>query len=75
MYHNPMSRQRLSLEQASGIAVQQIPGQIIYTDMDMEDGTLVYEIFIMTPENWIYEVKVAANTGRIIKIEQETDFD
>lgn len=42
--------------------------------MDLEHGVFVYEVFILTAENRIYEVEVNANTGNIIKIEEE-DFD
>lgn len=41
--------------------------------MDMENGMLVYEIFIRTPRNRIFEVEVIARTGRIKKIEEEKD--
>ncbi|WP_419962272.1 PepSY domain-containing protein [Psychrobacillus sp. BM2] len=57
------------------VAVQTVPGQIVNVDLDMEDGILVYEVFIMTQNNKIFEVEVHARTGSIIKIEQENDFD
>ncbi|WP_368655006.1 PepSY domain-containing protein [Ornithinibacillus sp. 4-3] len=69
-----MYRQRLTAQQAQEIALQRIPGQILHVDMDLEHGVFVYEVFILTAENRIYEVEVNANTGNIIKIEEE-DFD
>ncbi|WP_240339655.1 PepSY domain-containing protein [Halobacillus ihumii] len=69
-----MFRQRLTMEQAQDIALQRIPGQILHIDMDLEHGVLVYEIFILTSQNRVYEVEVHASNGNIIKIEQE-DFD
>lgn len=69
-----MLRQRLTLQQAQNIAVQRIPGQVIHVDMDLEHGVLVYEIFILTSQNRVYEVEINANNGNIIKVEQE-DFD
>ena len=72
---NPMSGQRITIEQAMNIALQRIPGQIVHVDLDMEDGILVYEVFIMTQSNQIFEVEVHARTGTIMKIEQENDFD
>jgi len=72
---NPMYRQRISIQQAKQIALQRIPGRVLHANMDMENGTLVYEIFILTPHNRIYEVEVIARTGRIKKIEEENDFD
>jgi uncharacterized membrane protein YkoI len=43
--------------------------------MDLENGVLVYEVFILTPENRIFEVEILAKSGRIIKIDEENDFD
>ncbi|HET7657424.1 MAG TPA: PepSY domain-containing protein [Bacillales bacterium] len=74
MYESSMSRQRLTVQQARDIALQRIPGQIIHVDMDLEHGVLVYEIFILTAQNRVYEVEVNANSGTIIKIEEE-DLD
>lgn len=71
----PSYNQRISLQQAMQIAIQRVPGQVIHYGMDMENGTLVYEIFIMTPQNRIYEVEVNAKTGTIRKIEEENDVD
>lgn len=70
-----MYGQRITIEQAMNIALQRVPGQIVHVDLDMENGILVYEIFIMTSNNQIFEVEVHAKTGAIIKIEQEDDFD
>lgn len=71
----PSNNQRVSLQYAMQIAMQRVPGQIIHYGMDMENGTLVYEIFILTAQNKIYEVEVNAKTGAIRKIEEENDFD
>lgn len=63
------------MQEAMQIALQRIPGQILYVDMEMENGTLIYEFFILTQQNRIFEVEVNSRTGRIIKIEEEDDFD
>lgn len=41
----------------------------------MEDGLLVYEVYIITPSNQVFEVEVHAKTGNVIRIDQEDDFD
>ncbi|GAA0595195.1 hypothetical protein GCM10009001_09150 [Virgibacillus siamensis] len=69
-----MFRQKLSVQQAQDIALQRVPGQIFHVDMDLEHGVFVYEIFILTSENRVYEVEVNGSTGNIIKVELE-DFD
>lgn len=72
---NPTYGQRISVEQATQIALQQIPGQVMHVDLDMENGVLVYEVFILTAQNNIFEVEVNARTGAIVEIEQENDHD
>jgi uncharacterized membrane protein YkoI len=72
---NPIYGQRITLEQAMSIALQRISGEIVHVDLDMEDGILVYEVFIMSPNNQIFEVEIHARTGNILKVEQENDID
>lgn len=66
-------RQRISSKQAQEIALSRIPGQIVHVDLDLDHGVLVYEIYILTPQNRIYEVEVSARTGAVLKIELEND--
>ena len=76
-YSNPahMHRQRITMQQAKEIALQRVPGQVMHVDMDLENGVLVYEVFIMTPQGVIYEVEILAKNGKILKIDQENDND
>lgn len=76
--HNPMylqNNQRISVQQAQQIALGRVPGQIIHVDLDMENGILIYEVYIMTLQNRVYQVEINAKTGRILKVEQENDDD
>jgi uncharacterized membrane protein YkoI len=75
-YNNqtPLYRQRLTMQQAQEIALQRVPGQVLHVDMYMEHGVLVYEFFILTNQNRIYEVEINAKTGKILKVEEE-DLD
>ncbi|MBO0999650.1 PepSY domain-containing protein [Bacillus sp. SD075] len=59
------------MQQAQEIALQRVPGQVLHVDMDMEHGVLVYEFFILTNQNRIYEVEINAKTGRIMIVEEE----
>ncbi|GIP06404.1 MULTISPECIES: PepSY domain-containing protein [Paenibacillus] len=76
-YHVPgrVTRQRVSMQQAQEIALARVPGQIVHVDMELEHGVLVYEIFIMTSDNRLFEVEVLAKSGRILKVEEEDDED
>ena len=76
-YHVPgrVTRQRISMQQAQEIALARVPGHIVHVDMELELGVLVYEIFIMTSDNRLFEVEVLAKSGRILKVEEEDDED
>ncbi|GGA27341.1 hypothetical protein GCM10011384_15830 [Psychrobacillus lasiicapitis] len=69
---NPMQMQRITIEQAMQVARRQVPGQVIHVDLDMENGLLVYEVFISTAEGRVYQVDVNAKTGVIVDIDQES---
>lgn len=74
-YQMPMYRQRITKQQAERIALRRVPGQVLHVDMDLENGVLVYEVFIMTSQGRIFEVEILAKNGQIIKVDQENDFD
>ncbi len=76
-YNNPasMNRQRITKQQAQEIALQRVPGKVLHVDLDLENGVLVYEVFILTSDNRIFEVEILAKSGRILKVDQENDFD
>ncbi|MCM3786253.1 PepSY domain-containing protein [Neobacillus mesonae] len=66
-------RQRLTTEQAKEIALAQVPGQVVHVDMELERGVLVYEFFILTADNRLFEVEVLAKSGKIVKVEEEDE--
>ncbi|MCM3494812.1 PepSY domain-containing protein [Paenibacillus lactis] len=63
------------MQQAQEIALARVPGRIVHVDMELEHGVLVYEVFILTSENRLFEVEVLAKSGRILKIEEEDGED
>lgn len=76
--HNPMyvqNNQRISVQQAQQIAFSRVPGQILHVNLDMENGILIYEVYVMTPQNIVCQVEINAKTGNILKVEQENDDD
>ncbi|MCP1356604.1 PepSY domain-containing protein [Aneurinibacillus migulanus] len=44
-------------------------------DLEIKDGILIYEVIVVTPKNKIYEIDIHANTGQILKVEKENDYD
>jgi len=48
-----------------------VPGDHLETELEYDDGRLVYEFKILRAGGRIQEVEVDAATGRIIKIEDD----
>ncbi|KOP64806.1 peptidase M4 [Bacillus sp. FJAT-18019] len=70
-----VTQQRITMQQAQEIALARVPGQIVHVDMDLEHGVMVYEIFIQTADNRLFEVEILARSGRILSVEEEDDVD
>lgn len=66
-WQNPRYR-RISMMQATEIALQQVPGEVVKAELEFDDGVLQYEIEIRTSEGIKYEVKVDAVTGEILRV-------
>ena len=66
-WQNPQYR-RISIDQAIQIGLQQVPGQVVKAELEVEDGLLMYEIKIRTNEGHKYEVEIDANTGNVVKV-------
>lgn len=67
--HLPAWNRRISIEEAIGIALQQVPGQVVKVELEHEQGILVYEIEIVTQQGVKYEVAVDVNTGGVVSVE------
>lgn len=62
----------LDMQEATRIVLTQFPNaRILETELDTEDGRLVYEVELITAEGQKKEVHVNATTGRIEKIEHD----
>ena len=66
-WQNPQYR-RISMDQAMQIALQQVPGQVVKAELEVEHGIVIYEIEIRTHEGHKYEVEIDANTGNVLKV-------
>lgn len=56
------------MEQANEIALQRVPGQVVKSELEFDDGILIYEVDIRTMEGHKYEVKIDAVTGEVLKV-------
>lgn len=48
-----------------------VPGKLIETKLENDDGRIMYDLKILRPEGRVQEVEVDAATGRIVKIEDD----
>lgn len=66
---------RISMDRAIAIAQKQVPGggRVKKAELDRERGRLVYEIEIVTRERKEYDIKVDAQTGKIVSRRVEWD--
>lgn len=66
-WQHPQYR-RISMEQANEIALQRVPGQVVKSELEFDDGMMIYEVDIRTVEGYKYEVKIDAVTGEVLKV-------
>lgn len=59
------------LEEIIAILREKIPGQLLETELEYEDGVLVYDFKILRPGGKVQEVEVHPSTGRILKVEDD----
>lgn len=58
----------ISMDEANEIALKRVPGKIVKSELEFDDGQLLYEIDIRTEEGQKFEVKVDAVTGEILRV-------
>ena len=49
----------------------QVPGKVIEVELEDEDGSLVYDLKVLSPQGRLQEIEVNAATGKILKIEDD----
>ncbi|MBD7985721.1 PepSY domain-containing protein [Sporosarcina sp. Sa2YVA2] len=64
---------KITEEAATKIALEKVPGTIDEVELEDEDGTIVYEFEIVSEDGTEQEVKVDANTGKIVKVEADDE--
>ncbi len=61
----------LPLEQIIERARQRRPGRVLETELEHEDGQLVYEIELLDPQGFVRELYFDAATGAFLKEEED----
>lgn len=59
----------LPLEKILTFARAQKPGEVIETELEKKHGSYVYEVEILDNKGQVWELKLDAKTGKLIKIE------
>jgi len=60
---------------AEQIALGRVPGKVLETEREKENGKMVYEIEIQADAGGVKEVTVDASNGDVLEIENEDDED
>ena len=61
----------LPLETILARVAARVPGKLIETKLEYDDGRIMYDIKILRPNGRLQEVEVDAATGEILKIEDD----
>jgi len=66
---------RLTSSEAAAIATTALPGKVIETKLDNENGYLIWEVEIIDANGHETELKIDAGNGRLLAAEREDDED
>lgn len=61
----------LPLEKILEISREQVQGRVLEVELEQEDELLIYELEVLDKQGVVWEIKVDAVTGVIIKQEQD----
>jgi hypothetical protein len=62
---------RITVDRAVQAALAAVQGQVLKTELEDEDGFLVYGVEVVTPSRTIMDVKVDAGSGEVLAMEQD----
>ena len=62
---------KVTLQDAVNVALKEIPGKAVDAELEAENGFLVYEIEIATPDKKITKVYIDAGNAKILSSEKE----
>ena len=50
-------------------------GEVVEIELDVDDGRVIYDFDVLTPEGRLYAVAIDAVTGQVVEIELEDEDD
>jgi uncharacterized membrane protein YkoI len=63
---------KFSLEEAIREAISEVNGKAVEADLEEDDGFLVYQVKVMTPQNQLVELKIDAGNKKILARRSKT---
>ncbi|MCH1643128.1 PepSY domain-containing protein [Paenibacillus timonensis] len=66
---------KISAEESKTIALKEVNGQVTDTELEDEDGTVVYGVEITDAQGKKHDVKVDAKTGKVLKVDVDDEND
>ena len=62
---------KITPDQAVQKALEAVPGRVLKTGLEKENGFLVYGVEVVTADKTIMEVKVDAGSGKVLAMERD----
>jgi hypothetical protein len=62
---------KLTSYQAVQIALDAVPGKVLKTVLENENGFLVYGVEVVTPDKAIMDIKVDAGSGKVLAMNKD----
>ena len=69
------AKAKLTVDEAQAIALKEVPGTVNESELEDEDGLVVYGFEIQTASGDVNDVKVNAINGDIVKVENDANDD
>ena len=64
---------KITEDEAINAALEKVPGTVNEIELEVENGTVVYEIEVLSTDGTEQEVKVDAQTGEVLKVEADDE--
>ena len=62
---------KLTSDQAVQMALAAVPGKVLKTELENENGFLVYGVEVVTPDKSIMDIKVDAGSGKVLAMNKD----
>jgi uncharacterized membrane protein YkoI len=62
---------KVTIDQALKTASDKVPGKVIEAELETKHNKLVWEVEVVTAQNKVMEVRIDADTGAVIDVEEE----